>query len=62
MARCGSTVVANMLAASPENLVYAESAPVPAILKACDKNGCDDATRAALLRDVMLLMGRRSPA
>ena len=60
--RCGSTLVANSLAAfDPErNRVYSESAPPIAALKVCGEgySRCSKATAAALLRDVMYMMGR----
>ena len=60
--RCGSTLVANSLAAfDPErNRVYSESAPPIAALKVCGEGNsrCTKATAAALLRDVMHMMSR----
>ena len=60
--RCGSTLVANALAAfDPErSRVYSESAPPIAALRVCgeDYSRCGRATAAAVLRDVMYLMSR----
>jgi len=60
--RCGSTLVANALAAvNPEkNRVYSESAPFINALRACErfKENCDRSKHIALLRDVVYMMGR----
>jgi hypothetical protein len=60
--RCGSTLIANVLAAfSPErSRVYSESPPPVTALAACDKPGrpCDDGAQSALIQDVFYLMGR----
>jgi len=60
--RCGSTLVANSLAAfdPTSNRVYSESAPPIAALRICGDtySRCSRATAAALLRDVMHMMGR----
>jgi len=62
--RCGSTLVANALAAvNPgKNRVYSESAPFIAALRACEKftGNCDHSKHIALLRDVVYMMGRTS--
>jgi len=59
--RCGSTLVANTLAAvNPEkNRVYSESAPFITALQACKKiKNCNNSKHIALLRDVVYMMGR----
>lgn len=59
--RCGSTLVANSLAAfAPErNRVYTESSPPVSVLVACSTSGqCNDEIQADLFRDVLYLMGR----
>jgi len=53
--RVGSTLVANMLAAVPTNVVYSESSPLPPVLSRC--HGCDAARRRDLLRKIVDLMG-----
>jgi len=58
--RCGSTLIANALAAfDPEGTrVYSEAAPLASALRACDGGKCSQDTGAALVRDVVYLMGR----
>lgn len=58
--RCGSTLVANSLAAfAPEqSRVYTESPPPVNVLTACRSSSCDKNKQAALFRDVLYLMGR----
>jgi len=59
--RCGSTLIANVLAAfNPEkSRVYTESPPPVAALKACDYDRiCDEGAQEALIQDVFYLMGR----
>ena len=59
--RCGSTLVANSLAAfSPEtNRVYSESAPPINVLKACPMSrNCIVEKQIKLFQDVLYLMGR----
>jgi hypothetical protein len=59
--RCGSTLIANVLAAfSPErSRVYSESPPPVAALSACDKGRpCDVGAQEALIQDVFYMMGR----
>jgi hypothetical protein len=70
--RCGSTLVANVLAASGEVVVndtlssvrvYSESPPPIAALRACDASSnpmvhCDPGTHESLIQDVFYLMGR----
>lgn len=59
--RCGSTLIANVLAAfSPEkSRVYSESPPPVKALNACDLDAaCDEGAQEALIQDVFYLMGR----
>lgn len=60
--RCGSTLVANSLAAMnpPAHRTYSESAPPIAAAKACGIGGknCPEGRAAELLRDVIYIMGR----
>lgn len=60
--RCGSTLVANSLAAfTPgKTRVYSESSPPIRAMKACDNARCDEAKHIKLIRDVLYLMGRSS--
>ena len=61
MSRVGSTLAANALAAMDPagHRVYSEAHPVNDALKACDgRPACDAGVGAALLRDVVYLMGR----
>ncbi|EDQ91813.1 uncharacterized protein MONBRDRAFT_31253 [Monosiga brevicollis MX1] len=53
--RVGSTLVSNMLAADPANLVYAESAPPATIALHCD--ACTRARQIELLRLTVTAMG-----
>jgi hypothetical protein len=56
--RVGSTLVANMLASVPTNLVYSEP-PLPiGVIHACEKAGCSEETTVRLLRMAILAMGR----
>jgi len=60
--RCGSTLVANSLAAMDPaaNRVYSESAPPVSAVRVCGPDGshCPPGRAAELLRDVIYLMGR----
>ena len=59
--RCGSTLLANLLAAfSPKHTrVFSESPPPVAALKACDNHRrCDAVAHDQLIRDVFYMMGR----
>jgi len=53
--RVGSTLVANMLASVPTNLVYSESPPPPIVLNHC--RGCTKERQLDLLRKLVSLMG-----
>jgi len=58
--RCGSTLVANSLAAfAPErSRVYTESTPPSSVLVACPSGQCNKGKQADLFSDVLYLMGR----
>jgi hypothetical protein len=59
MSRCGSTLAAQMLAASPQNVVVSEAAPVDAIVQLA---GHDQEAKAALLRAMVAVLGQaRNP-
>ena len=63
MSRCGSTLVAQMLASMPQAIVVAEAEPIDAVLRAHfrDPNVSDD-QRQAWLRSVVSALGRtRNP-
>ena len=53
--RVGSTLVANMLAAVPTNIVYSESAPPPAVLNHC--RSCSKQRKTDILQKLIALMG-----
>ena len=53
--RVGSTLVANMLASVPTNLVYSESSPPPVVLNHC--RSCGKPRQRDLLRKLVGLMG-----
>ena len=58
--RCGSTLVANMLASfAPENSrVYSESPPPVTAIRACDMQACNPQLQQKLIQDVFYMMGR----
>jgi hypothetical protein len=61
--RCGSTLVANAMAASDpaSHRVYSESPPPITAFKACDQSGastCSKELRNQLIQDTLYLMGR----
>ena len=58
--RCGSTLVANLLAGSSDtHRVYSESGPPLAALQLCEgTQHCNNAAQDAVLRDVIYLMSR----
>ncbi len=59
MSRCGSTLAAQMLAASPSNVVISEAAPIDAIVQL---NAHDETAKAALLRAMVAVLGQaRNP-
>mmetsp|Transcript_9112 Transcript_9112/g.12644 ORF Transcript_9112/g.12644 Transcript_9112/m.12644 type:complete len:478 (-) Transcript_9112:39-1472(-) len=53
--RVGSTLIANMLASVPTNLVFSESAPPTAILNHC--RNCSPEKKSRLLEQIITLMG-----
>ncbi|KRA59745.1 aspartyl beta-hydroxylase [Caulobacter sp. Root656] len=55
MSRCGSTLAAQMLAASPANVVVSEAAPLNAVTR---RDDLDDAAKAALLRAMVAALGQ----
>jgi hypothetical protein len=55
MSRCGSTLAAQMLAASPANVVLSEAAPINAIVRHAD---LDDEAKVALLRAMVAALGQ----
>ena len=55
MSRCGSTLSAQMLAASPANVVVSEAAPINAVTRRAD---LDDHAKAALLRAMVAALGQ----
>jgi hypothetical protein len=54
MSRCGSTLTAQMLAASPAHVVLSEAAP----LNAATRAGLDDDAKVALLRAMVAALGQ----
>jgi hypothetical protein len=59
MSRCGSTLVAQMLAASPANIVIAEAPPLDAVISVdAAAAGLDAAGHAALLRAMVGALGQ----
>lgn len=63
--RCGSTLIANVLAASEplRTRVYSEAPPISIAANSCmrDDISCDLDARSALLQDVFYMMGRIRP-
>lgn len=60
MGRCGSTAVANMIASSPNHIVYSESGVIPDVLFGCAKLNCTPDETALAVKLAMLLMGKTS--
>jgi hypothetical protein len=58
LARCGSTLVAQMLAALPEHLVLSEAPPIDAILRTRFWGGISEDERVRWLRAVVSALGR----
>jgi hypothetical protein len=54
MSRCGSTLAAQMLAASPANVVISEAPPIDAVLRL----EADDETKVARLRAMVAALGQ----
>ncbi|KQY92588.1 aspartyl beta-hydroxylase [Caulobacter sp. Root1455] len=55
MSRCGSTLAARMLAASPANVVLSEAAPLDAVVRRAD---LDDDAKVAQLRAMVAALGQ----
>jgi hypothetical protein len=55
MSRCGSTLAAQMLAASPAHVVLSEAAPLNAVTQRAD---LDEAAKVALLRAMVAALGQ----
>jgi hypothetical protein len=55
MSRCGSTLAAQVLAATPDNVVLSEAAPISAITRRAD---LDDGAKVALLRAMVAALGQ----
>ncbi|MGA7673653.1 MAG: hypothetical protein WCA78_01245 [Rhizomicrobium sp.] len=60
MSRCGSTLVSQMLAADPRNIVISEASPIDAIARLDPSAfGLDDSKHAALLKATIGALGQR---
>jgi gluconate kinase len=60
MSRCGSTLISQMLAALPQNIVISESGPIYSVLEAWRTDaGVTDDTRLEWLRWIVSALGRR---
>jgi hypothetical protein len=59
LARCGSTLVSQMLAALPEHIVLAEAVPIDGALRTRFWAGASEDERAGWLRAVVGALGRR---
>ena len=59
LSRCGSTLVAQMLAALPQHIVISEAPPIDAILRAPFAAGASDAQRGTWLRGMLSAFGQR---
>ncbi|CAN0477514.1 unnamed protein product [Ectocarpus sp. 12 AP-2014] len=57
--RCGSTLVANMLATLAPSRVFSESKPPTQTIRECLTAGCDRHLLVKMFRSTMALMGRR---
>ncbi|CBJ48553.1 conserved unknown protein [Ectocarpus siliculosus] len=57
--RCGSTLVANMLATLAPSRVFSESKPPTQTIRECLTAGCDRHLLVKMFRNTMALMGRR---
>ena len=58
MSRCGSTLVAQMLAALPQNIVISEAPPIDAVLRP-QLRGATEEQRIAWLRGILSAFGQR---
>ena len=59
MSRCGSTLVAQMLAALEKNIVISEASPIDAVLRLNSKLSISDADRCVWLQWVISALGQR---
>ena len=60
MSRCGSTLVAQMLAALPQNIVFSEASPINEVLRAIqDAPTPDEKQRIGWLRAMVSALGQR---
>ncbi|WP_337846096.1 sulfotransferase [Sphingomonas sp.] len=59
MSRCGSTLVAQMLAAVPQHIVASEAAPVDAVVQWALTAGAPTAQQVAALQAIVAAIGRR---
>lgn len=60
LSRCGSTLISQMLAALPQNVVISEASPIDSVLRARFHNpGVTDEMRAAWLQWVISALGQR---
>jgi len=60
MSRCGSTLIARMLAALPQNIVISEADPIDSVLRANRRDpAVTDDQRVAWLRGVIRALGRQ---
>ncbi len=60
LSRCGSTLISQMLAALPQNIVISEAGPIYSVLEAKHRDaGITDDTRLEWLRWIVSAMGRR---
>lgn len=62
MSRCGSTLVARMLAALPGTFLVSEAAPLDAIVRLASRADWPEARRIAALRAMVGALGRRPSA
>jgi hypothetical protein len=61
MSRCGSTLISQMLAALPRNIVISEADPIDTVLRASFRDpGVTDDQRVAWLRGLVSVLGRPS--
>lgn len=58
MSRCGSTLIAQMLAALPQNIVISEAPPIDGILRAKLRNATEE-QQVAWLRGMLSALGQR---
>ena len=58
MSRCGSTLVAQMLAALPHHIVASEAAPIDVMAQWCTTSGAPPELQVAALRAIVAAIGR----